>query len=96
VSARVTVEMKASQLGLTPLQLDNEIDRLTRLGWSQRRIAKRFSLSPSSVHYALQRVRGVARKAYRYAICEGCGDSFPADQVVEGLCRSCGSYAASL
>jgi hypothetical protein len=96
VSARVTREMKAAQLGLTPLQLDAEIDRFSRLGWSQRRIAKRFDMAPSAVHYALLRVKGVARKAYRYGICDGCGDSFPADQVVEGLCRSCASYVTGL
>ena len=74
---------------LTPLQLDQEIARYKRAGWSERKIAQKFDMAPSAVHYALGRVKGVPRKSYSYVMCDGCGEDRPRDQVVNGVCAEC-------
>jgi formylmethanofuran dehydrogenase subunit E len=96
VAYRVTREVKAAAVGLTSAQLDQECARLARAGWSERRIAKRFNMAPSAAHYAILRAKGIARKSYSYVMCEGCGEDFSKDDLVDDLCGRCQEYAAGL
>jgi formylmethanofuran dehydrogenase subunit E len=96
VASRVTREAKAAAVGLTSLQLDEECARLKRSGWTERRIAKRYSMAPSAAHYAIERTKGIARKSYSYVMCEGCGEDFTKEQLVDDLCGRCREYVASL
>jgi hypothetical protein len=96
MASRVTREAKAAAVGLTSAQLDQEIARLNRSGRSERQIAKRFNMAPSAVHYALLRTKGIARKSYSYVMCDGCGNDFAKEQLVDNLCGRCQGFAAGL
>jgi hypothetical protein len=89
---RVTREVKAAAVGMTSAQLDQECARLARAGWPERRIAKRFDMAPSAVHYAIGRTKGIARKSYSYVMCEGCGEDFSKDELVNDLCWRCQEF----
>jgi hypothetical protein len=51
-----------------------------------------FNMAPSAVHYAIQRTKGIARKTYSYVMCDGCGNDFTKEQLVDALCGRCQEY----
>lgn len=75
--------------GLTDQQRDVQILKLSRAGWTQVQIAKKFGIAQSAVHYSLLRSRGIKRKTYRYEACDGCGSNFAPSELVDFFCKEC-------
>jgi hypothetical protein len=94
---RVTAEERARRLGLlAPAELDKVMAKLQASGKSERWKAAKCDCAPSSVHYAIQRTKGIARKQYRSEPCDGCGRQFPASELQDFFCKACAAYEANL
>lgn len=83
-------EARYATTGMTGPQRDQLIIELRRRGWAQHKIAKQLGITQPAVKYALDRLAGKKRQRTNYEICDGCGNSFPRDQVNrDGLCEGC-------
>lgn len=83
-------EARYAATGMTAPQRDKLIVQLRQKGWPQHKIATHLGMTQPAVKYALDRLAGKKRQRTNYEMCDGCGRSFPKDQVNrDGLCENC-------
>lgn len=80
---------RAEKTGVTEAQRDQLILRMHGANWSQRKIAKALGMTQPGVKYAIDRLTNKQRVQVKRDICDDCGQSWPKNDIVEGLCPEC-------